>query len=195
MVLFLLVLNFLLAIIVEAYMKVRKSIEQLNTEGEFFHDIWGAITGFFVISARKPNEHACMCNRVWCKACLQVCVYACACVCAFIVCVCARMLLALCVDLTHVCVSAAAQGITCRWPNAAKLGHGLNCIMCLGHSRVFPCLCSLTRTFSAELQGWEAVSSVGFMELRSTGMAFPLPCLYFRSAHTQNPKKIASQQF
>jgi len=46
MVLFLLVLNFLLAIIVEAYMKVRKSIEQLNTEGEFFHDIWGAITGF-----------------------------------------------------------------------------------------------------------------------------------------------------
>jgi hypothetical protein len=32
MVLFLLVLNFLLAIIVEAYMKVREAIENLNTE-------------------------------------------------------------------------------------------------------------------------------------------------------------------
>ena len=67
MVLFLLVLNFLLAIIVEAYMKVRESIESLNTEGEFFHDIWGAITGFFVISPKlnAEYENACTRNHTW----------------------------------------------------------------------------------------------------------------------------------
>jgi hypothetical protein len=45
MVLFLLVLNFLLAIIVEAYMKVRQENTRLRIESEFFHDCWGAVSG------------------------------------------------------------------------------------------------------------------------------------------------------
>jgi len=39
MILFLLVLNFLLAIIVEAYMKVREGVASMNCEGEFCNDV------------------------------------------------------------------------------------------------------------------------------------------------------------
>jgi len=45
MVNFLLVLNFLLAIIVEAYTKVREDNERRTTESEFFYDCWTAISG------------------------------------------------------------------------------------------------------------------------------------------------------
>jgi hypothetical protein len=45
MVLFLLVLNFLLAIIVEAYMKVREQQDELATEGMFQDDIYSCIAG------------------------------------------------------------------------------------------------------------------------------------------------------
>ncbi len=40
MIVFLLILNFLLAIIVEAYMKVRESVEEHQTEEEFFTDVF-----------------------------------------------------------------------------------------------------------------------------------------------------------
>ena len=49
MVVYLLILNFLLAIIVEAYMKVRESNEALNTEFEFFQDLMHAVSGEILI--------------------------------------------------------------------------------------------------------------------------------------------------
>jgi len=46
MILFLLVLNFLLAIIVEAYMRIREDIESQETEGEFFTDVLFSFSAF-----------------------------------------------------------------------------------------------------------------------------------------------------
>jgi hypothetical protein len=43
MVVFLLILNFLLAIIVEAYMKVREGIDEHETENEFFSDVFHSL--------------------------------------------------------------------------------------------------------------------------------------------------------
>ena len=48
MVLFLLVLNFLLAIIVEAYMKVREKAEMLQIEGYFHTDVCWSLTAFML---------------------------------------------------------------------------------------------------------------------------------------------------
>ena len=46
LILFVLVLNFLLAIIVEAYMRVREGIESQETEGEFFSDVLFSFSAF-----------------------------------------------------------------------------------------------------------------------------------------------------
>mmetsp|Transcript_21274 Transcript_21274/g.46660 ORF Transcript_21274/g.46660 Transcript_21274/m.46660 type:complete len:1658 (-) Transcript_21274:219-5192(-) len=45
---FILILNFILAIIVEAYMKVREVIEEMEVEAEFFHDVFNAYLAHFV---------------------------------------------------------------------------------------------------------------------------------------------------
>ena len=51
MLVFLLILNFLLAIIVEAYMKVREGIDAHETEGEFFTDVYQTLDS--------------TCRRIW----------------------------------------------------------------------------------------------------------------------------------
>lgn len=47
MVMFLLILNFLLAVIVEAYLKVRRYNEEIEYENEFFHDLSFSIVAYF----------------------------------------------------------------------------------------------------------------------------------------------------
>lgn len=53
---FMLVLNFLLAIIVEAYMGVRKEVETLEVEQEFLTDLWDTFRAIITARVRGwPN--------------------------------------------------------------------------------------------------------------------------------------------